>query len=269
KGFEIQFGFNLKKTTPTLDFLVSRIHPEDRPHVAAKIQKYMTDGTSINWFEEYRFKKADGSYAFIIDRAVFIRDTNGQVTRVIGAMTDISYRKEYEESLQKLNDRLKRHTKELEISNQELEQFAYVTSHDLQEPLRMISSFLMLLEKKYGNKLDEKALEYIYYAVDGAKRMKKIILDLLEFSKVGRFDEEKSQVAITDIIEEYIALRKKTIAEKEAQIHFEQLPVITSYRVPLTQVFHNLLDNAIKYSREEVPPKVHIRVKEHKKYWEF
>lgn len=269
KGFENQFGFNLKKTTPTLDFLVSRIHPEDRPHVAAKIEKYMTDGTSTHWFEEYRFKKADGSYAFIIDRAVFIRDKNGQVTRVIGAMTDISYRKEYEESLQKLNERLQRHSKELEISNQELEQFAYVTSHDLQEPLRMISSFLMLLEKKYGDKLDDKALEYIYFAVDGAKRMKKIILDLLEFSKVGRFDEEKSQVAITDVIEEYTALRKKIIAEKEAQIHFEKLPVITSYRIPLTQVFHNLLDNAIKYSREGFPPKIQINAREHKKYWEF
>lgn len=269
KGFENQFGFDLNAITPTLDFLVSRIHPESQERIGAKIGQYMGDGVSTNWFEEYRFQKADGTYALIIDRAIFIRDETGAVTRVIGAMTDISYRKEYEESLKKLNERLKRHTHELEISNEELEQFAYVTSHDLQEPLRMISSFLTLLEKKYGNQLDEKAHEYIFYAVDGAKRMKKIILDLLEFSKVGRFDEEKTPVDIHGIIEEYCILHKKIILEKEVTIDYQNLPKIEGYSTPLTQVFNNLLDNAIKYSKTDVAPKIEIQATEYPAYWEF
>lgn len=269
KGFETQFGYSLEQTTPTIDLLVSLIHPDDRSHIANKIQMFMTDGTSTNWFEEYRFKKADGDYAFIIDRAIFIRDDNGVVTRVVGAMTDISYRREYEEALKKLNDKLRRHTKELQISNQELEQFAYVTSHDLQEPLRMISSFLMLLEKKYGDKLDEKAHEYIFYAVDGAKRMRKIILDLLEFSKVGRFNEDTENIDLNEIVEEFCILRKKIIQEKKAQINYQGLPKIPTYKVPLTQVFHNLIDNAIKYSKENEPPIINIKAKEHAEHWEF
>jgi PAS domain S-box-containing protein len=269
KGYENQFGYNLDEFKPSLEVVLSLIHPEDRNHIAGKIQKFMSDGVSTNWFEEYRFKNAHGTYAYVIDRAIFVRDEEGQVTRVLGAMTDISYRKEYEESLKKLNDKLKRHTKELEVSNQELEQFAYVTSHDLQEPLRMISSFLTLLEKKYGDKLDEKALEYIYYAVDGAKRMKKIILDLLEFSKVGRFNEVKETVDLKELVEEYCILRKKLIQEKDVSIQFEDLSEINTYRVPLTQIFHNLLDNAIKYSKEDTPPEIKITAKEHHDHWEF
>ncbi len=269
KGYENQFGYKLDEFKPSLEVLISLIHPEDRNLVAKKIQKFMSDGVSTNWFEEYRFKKADGTYAFVIDRAIFIRNQEGNVTRVLGAMTDISYRKEYEESLKHLNSKLKRHTKELQISNQELEQFAYVTSHDLQEPLRMISSFMLLLEKKYGDKLDEKALEYIYYAVDGAKRMKKIILDLLEFSKVGRFNEIQEIVDTKELIDEYCLLRKKLISEKKVTIQYENLPEIKAYRAPLTQIFNNLLDNSIKYSKNDTPPLIQITATENQNNWEF
>jgi PAS domain S-box-containing protein len=269
KGYENQFGYQLDEITPTVDFVISSIHPDDREHIAGKIQKFMTDGASTNWFEEYRFKRADGSYAYVVDRAIFIRDEESNVTRVVGAMTDISYRREYEESLKQLNEKLKRHSKELEISNQELEQFAYVTSHDLQEPLRMISSFLMLLEKKYGDKLDEKAHEYIYYAVDGAKRMKKIILDLLEFSKVGRFEDERETIDVNKMLEEYCILRKKLIQENNVSIVFNKLPNIATYRAPLTQIFHNLLDNAIKYRKEDTPPEIQITATENHDHWEF
>ncbi len=144
------------------------------------------------WNDEYRFLKSDGEYAFIINRATFIRNEKGKPVRIIGAITDLTERKKYEESLKILNQNLENQAKELAVSNSELEQFAYVASHDLQEPLRMVSSFLTQLERKYKNVLDEKAQQYIHFAVDGAIRMRKIILDLLEFSRVGKNREKPS-----------------------------------------------------------------------------
>ena len=104
--------------------------------------------------------------------------------------------------LGELNIDLQNQTKELAISNSELEQFAYVASHDLQEPLRMVTSFLTQLEKKYGNIIDEKGKQYIGFAVDGAKRMRQIILDLLEFSRVGRTEELTEDIDLNELVNE-------------------------------------------------------------------
>jgi PAS domain S-box-containing protein len=269
KGFKTLFGYDPEAKPPTFDFLLSLIHPKDREGIIKRVNQFMTDGISNHWFEEYRFLKADGTYAFVIDRAIFIRNNEGNVERVVGAMTDISYRKEYEESLKKLNLRLKKHTRELEISNAELEQFAYVASHDLQEPLRMVSSFLTQLERKYGDVLDEKARQYIHFAVDGAKRMRQIILDLLQFSRVSNIEEEKEKVDLNEVIGDFLLLRQKVIQEKNAIVVSENLPIISTYKTPISQVFHNLLDNALKYHKEGVPPKIKIAVKDKKDHWQF
>src|SRR5690606_16030785 len=98
---------------------------------------------------------------------------------------------------------LKKHIKELEISNEELEQFAFIASHDLQEPLRMISSFLNQLQRKYGDQLDDKAHQYIHFATDGAKRMKQIILDLLDYSKAGKLADHLELINLNELIEDY------------------------------------------------------------------
>lgn len=171
--------------------------------------------------------------------------------------------------LENANKSLEKRAQELLVSNKELEQFAYVASHDLQEPLRMITGFLSQLEKKYSDKLDDKAKQYIHFAVDGAKRMRQIILDLLEFSKIGRLDEAKEQINITKIIEDYTVLRDKIIQEKSATIQFDNLPEITSYKVPIQQIFHNLIDNSLKYSREGIPPMIIIRAVDKENYWQF
>ncbi|GGD92705.1 PAS domain S-box protein [Planktosalinus lacus] len=269
KGFKTLFGYDPEVKPPTFDYLNSLIHPEDRERVLQKIGKFMTDGTSSNWFEEYRFQKADGNYAFVIDRAKFIRNSEGNVERVVGAMTDISYRKEYEESLKRLNSKLKKYTHQLETSNAELEQFAYVASHDLQEPLRMVSSFLSQLEKKYGSHLDEKARQYIHFAVDGAQRMRHIILDLLEFSRVTHFNEEKETFPVAEVIEDFCALRYKLIDELQAEITYKNMPEITAYKAPIVQVFNNLLDNALKYHRTDSTPKITVAAKNNKDHWKF
>jgi PAS domain S-box-containing protein len=152
------------------------------------------------------------------------------------------------------------YTKELEVSNQELEQFAYVASHDLQEPLRMISSFLTLLDKKYANQLDDKARSYIDFAVDGASRMRQIILDLLEFSRIGKKSEEIQRVNGNQLLTDAIRVLETVISENQAEIIVSSpLPAIFMNRTNLLQIFQNLISNAIKYRRKDVTPVITIK----------
>lgn len=269
KGFQTQFGYDPESEPPDFVRWESRIHPDHKEHVLLTFDAQFRNPLAKNWFQEYRFLKSDGTYATVIDRAVLVRNSEGRVVRVVGAMSDISYRKTYEESLMKLNRKLERHAKDLELSNAELEQFAYVASHDLQEPLRMITGFLSQLEKKYGHKLDAKAKQYIHFAVDGATRMRTIILDLLEFSRVGRIGNEMATFPLKEIVDDYLLLRAKLIEDKNAIIYCSALPTLTTYRTPVTQVMNNLLDNAIKYSKPGVKPEIHIHSKRVNGFWQI
>jgi light-regulated signal transduction histidine kinase (bacteriophytochrome) len=188
---------------------------------------------------------------------------------VVGAIQDITDQKMYESSLKSLNEMLEARARELANSNAELEQFAYVASHDLQEPLRMITSFLTQLELKYGEQLDERARKYIHFAVDGARRMRQIILDLLEFSRVGRIEEEPEIIDLNQLVAEVCTLQSKRLREKNAEVNFSDLPEIQGYRTPLIQVFQNLISNAVKYSKESIAPVVNITSRESAAYWEF
>ena len=168
-------------------------------------------------------------------------------------------------STQKLED----YSKQLLYSNKELEQFAYVTSHDLQEPLRMVTSFLSLLEKKYGHVLDEKGKQYIHYAADGAHRMRQIILDLLEYSRIGNIEEEVSLVDMKAVLDDVLILNRKLIKEKKAVITAEELPQIYAEKSPMHQMFQNLIQNAITYQRENSAPEINIRAEETVTHWIF
>lgn len=168
-----------------------------------------------------------------------------------------------------LNEELLKRAKELEISNADLERFAYVASHDLQEPLRMIASFLALLDKKYHDKLDDKARQYIHFAVDGAKRMRQIILDLLEFSRLGGNDGDREHIDLNELVDEFKLLRRRLINETSAVIHCDKLPVILAHRPPVTLVFHNLLDNALNYSKKGVKPEIWVSYLDRGDNWEF
>lgn len=267
KGFLTLFGYDPEIVKPSLEFLISLIHPQDKNRIVSAIEKSMANPEFRNWHEEYRFKKADETYAYVVDRAIFSRSPGGQPIRIIGAMSDITERKEFEVSLKKLNANLKRQAKELAISNSELEQFAYVASHDLQEPLRMVSSFLSQLDRKYKDQLDEKAKEYIHYAVDGAVRMRHIILDLLEYSRVGKHDKILEEINLQEVVNEVAKLQSQLIEEKKAKIEFKGTCMITGFKSPILQVFQNLIGNALKYSREGVPPLISINCKAEKDQW--
>lgn len=182
---------------------------------------------------------------------------------------DITERKVSDSRLKQLNESLQLQTKELATSNAELEQFAYVASHDLQEPLRMVTSFLTQIERKYGEVLDAKGKQYINFAVDGAKRMRQIILDLLEFSKVGTLEDNIEDIELDKLVTEITALYRKQIEEKKAKILFGDLPAIHTYKTPLRQVLTNLISNALKYQKQGVAPRIEISCTEAETLWQI
>ncbi|NRQ35779.1 HAMP domain-containing protein [Nonomuraea sp. NN258] len=157
---------------------------------------------------------------------------------------------------------------ELRRSNGELEQFAYVASHDLQEPLRKVASFTQMLEQRYGDQLDERARQYIHYAVDGAKRMQLLINDLLDFSRVGRVTGERAPVDAGQALELTLDNLSATIEDTGARVTSDDLPRIMGNTLQLTQLFQNLIENAIKF-RSDDPPRVHIGAKRDGTMWEF
>ena len=156
-------------------------------------------------------------------------------------------------------------TKQIECKlrnvNKELEQFAYIASHDLQEPLRMISSFLALLEKKYENQLDEKAKQYIFYAVDGAKRMRKIIIDLLEFSRIGNGENQEENFNPIEIFDEIKILYSQKIKERNASLSCENIQPINTNKTLFRQLFSNLISNSLKYSKNDTDTIIKITQK--------
>lgn len=182
---------------------------------------------------------------------------------------NIDDRKEWERELKKLNEQLEQRAEELAKTNEELEQFAYVASHDLQEPLRMVSSFLKRLEEKYQDQLDDKAQQYIDFAVDGSQRMRRIILDLLNYSRMNQQELESEEVDLNILLEDIVKLDQSAIKESNASISWDDLPTIDAARTPIRQVFENLINNGIKYRNPEEEPEITIKAKDKNDYWQF
>ena len=267
KAIEKSFRQEVSKLLTASDFWKDNIHPDDRKKTQNSVDDAIADPLCNRWEQEYRIINYQEEIIYAIDRGVIIRDEDGKAIRMVGAMTDISEQKQMDIKLRDVNQVLQQHTLELERSNEELEQFAFIASHDLQEPLRMVSSFMDLLKRKYGDQFDEKGHQYIHFATDGAKKMKQIILDLLDYSRAGKVTQEPIAFDLNKTLEEYKILRRKIIEEKKVIILNDPLPLVTNYKVPLTQAIHSILDNAIKYSKEDVQPKIEICVKENDKEW--
>jgi light-regulated signal transduction histidine kinase (bacteriophytochrome) len=185
---------------------------------------------------------------------------NDDVVSLRGAAQDITERKQREQRLEELIDRL-------EESNERLEQFAYAASHDLQEPLRMVSSYLQLLEDRYRDDLDEEAEEYIDFAVDGADRMRAMVDSLLDYSRVthGNPLERTDADAVVDRVLADLHLR---IEETDATVTRDDLPTVTADPDQLAQVLRNLISNALEYSGDD-PPEIHIGADRGDEVWEF
>lgn len=188
-------------------------------------------------------------------------DEREEILGLGGIWTDITEQKQLQETLRSKNT-------DLERSNQELEQFAYVASHDLQEPLRMVSSYMQLLEARYKDKLDDDAKEFIAFAVDGAARMQRLIQDLLAFSRVGTRGRAPEVVSAEAALDEALQNLGMRIQENRAKVEHDDLPSVFVDRNQLTQVFQNLVGNAIKF-RAEREPVVTVRAHPHGDFYEF
>ena len=198
-----------------------------------------------------------GDRAWLLVNAEPILTDSGEVSEIVCSFSDITQRKAVEDKLTSLYQSLESRAFDLACSNADLERFVYVATHDLQEPLRLITSFLQLLKKKYDSQLDEQASEYINYAVDGSRRIKKLILDLLEYSK---FSIDRDGFKVLDagkVIEDVKDSLCSLLKQHHAIIDVKPLPVIYADPSLLHQLFKNLLTNSIKY-RGESTPKISI-----------
>jgi PAS domain S-box-containing protein len=271
-GFYKLFGYELPNFIfgeDILELIKSRMKPNKADKLINSLTKTINNPNKTKWRKEYWYKKENGEYTYIVNNGIIIRDHEGKAIRIVGAIQDITYRKEQEKNLLLLNKKLEMQTKSLLKSNQELEHFAYVASHDLQEPLRMVTSFLTQLEKKYNDQLDEKGRQYINYAVEGAKRMRTIILDILEYSKLNQIEETYERVDLNMVLSDVCKNNIKKIKESQAIIKYNHLPTIQSSKFPLNQIFHNLIGNALKYQKPNNIPIIDIIITENKSNWQF
>jgi PAS domain S-box-containing protein len=195
--------------------------------------------------------------------------------QVIAVVRDVTDRRHAEEELKRTaaelaesNERLQRLTAELSRSNDELGQFTYVASHDLQEPLRMVSSYTQLLARRYKGKLDQDADEFIAYAVDGANRMQRLIEDLLSYARVGSHGRDVQPVDLDVVAQRVLDDLQPALKESGGAVHVGKLPVVLGDASSLTQLFQNLIGNALKYRGEEAP-EIHVEATPRNSHWEL
>jgi light-regulated signal transduction histidine kinase (bacteriophytochrome) len=196
------------------------------------------------------------------DYIIPARNTKNEVTAVLLISFDITDFKEIENKLQ-------RQAFELQRSNEDLEQFAYAASHDLQEPLRMVSSYVHLIERKIGETLSDDVKEFMFFAIDGVKRMQELINDILEYSRVERKGKPFDEIKLNNVIKAVKFNLQKVIADNDAELIYpEELPVIKADYSQITSLFQNLVDNAIKF-RNNNKPIIEIGFTEQKNKYTF
>jgi PAS domain S-box-containing protein len=236
------------------DSWTAAVHPEDLQRVNEELRLAIEDGKEYD--SEFRICWKDGSIRYVKGNALVLTDPFGIPQHMVGTNTDITVRKEAELEILQLN--------------QSLDQFANITAHDLQEPIRMVSGFLGLLEKKYGDTLDEQGKSYVFRAKDGADRMSILIKDLLEFSRSGNKAAKKEPVdfaVVMDLVKKDLSI---VMADTGATIHIpESLPVVTGTQSALYRLILNLISNGIKFRKKDTTPEVKLCFKESPGFWEF
>jgi PAS domain S-box-containing protein len=226
--------------------------PEALPKVLEKWKSSIATGQPFDMV--FPLRGSDGVFRPFLTRITPVMDDRGRVVRWFGTNTEITEQLEMQQKLQR--------------SNLELQQFAYLASHDLQEPLRMVISYLSLLDKKYKDELDIQAREYIDHAVDGGVRMRRLIDDLLAYSRVETKVKEFALVDMKEVVEGTIKVLKTSIDESKADIYIEPMPTVMADGLQMQQVMQNLIANAVKFHGQE-RPRVHISAIDGRKEWTF
>jgi len=246
------------------------VHPED---FQTCMDVYMTAFVVRKEFRmEYRLRRADGQYRWVLDQGRPRYTPRGIFAGYIGSCVDITDFREAHEALRRfstdLEKRVNERTAELTRSNAELAQFASAVSHDLQEPLRMISSYVRLLEQRYKSRLDDDADEFIHFAVDGAERMQGLIKDLLAFATLGTDDLPPALVDGGQALDDALHNLQHLVEESGARVVCGTLPSLWGERQQLTRLFQNLIQNALKFRGSEAP-KVQVHAERRSGEWLF
>jgi PAS domain S-box-containing protein len=255
------FGLRPQEFGATYEAFLEAVHPEDRAAVDAAYSSSLREGKSSYEIQHRIVRLGTGEIRWVHEKCQHVPDATGKIIRSVGMILDITERVRADASLAQKAEELAR-------SNKDLEQFAYIASHDLQEPLRMISSYVQLLAERYQGQLDDRADRYIAYAVDGANRMKLLINDLLAYSRVGT---RGRPLVLTDsqaVLQEVLADLQVAIEEQQATVTHDALPPVLADEVQLGQLFQNLIGNALKF-RGEAPPHIHVGVQRENGGWRF
>ena len=211
-----------------------------------------------------------GALTIVIISVAMHRARQRAIDRQIELEREMGDRIQAEQALQKAHDelelRVQERTAELARSNAELQQFAYVASHDLQEPLRMVSNFTQLLAERYDSKLDSDGREFIAYAVEGATRMQTLVQDLLALSRVGTRGKDLEVVRLDEVVDRAVANLEFAIQDNGASVSHDALPEVLADSMQMMQLFQNLIGNGIKFKGAE-PPRVHISAARSEKEW--
>ncbi|MFZ4539934.1 HDOD domain-containing protein, partial [Propionivibrio sp.] len=247
-------GYRLEEIKPQVDSWNLLTHPDDQAAVKAALQAHLK-GETPAYECEHRLRHKDGHWVWILDRGLVVeRDQAGAPLRVVGTHMDISERKVIETELLR--------------SNSELEQFSYSISHDMRQPLRMISSYLKLLEMSLADQLDSEKREYFNFAIDGAKRLDQMLLGLLDYSRIGRKGEPPAWIESRSLLDEALLYLRPAIAEAQAEVHIEGLwPRLLVSPDEMLRLLQNLIGNALKFRVAGRQPQITVSSEVAGAYW--
>ena len=229
-------------------------HPDYFEHVVARYRACVAAGKV--WEDTFPLRSQQGEWRWFLSRAMPIHDESGKIIRWFGTNTDVTEQLETE--------------KELRRANQDLEQFAFSASHDLQEPLRNVAIYSQLLKKHCGPKLDAQAEQFLGFILEGAHRMGHLISDLLAYTQAAIFDDEPvTPVQCEPVLGQVLTTLSRAISESNATITYDTLPQVAVKDVHLQQLLQNLVGNAIKYRKDSEPPRVHLAAVRSNDFWQF
>ena len=249
--------YNEDDIPPTLDGWKQLVHPDDLPEAQAMLKEYFA-GESPHYRATLRMKHKQGDWRKILSRGkIFETDAAGKAVRMVGTHFDITER-------EALIDQLSH-------SNEELERFAYICSHDLQEPMRMISSFTQKLQQRLEPYLhdDQKCRDYMRFVEEGALRAQALISDVLTYSSIDRDTKHFDIVDLNSLVDDVRQTLALTLQEQKATITNDTLPVIMGNKVQLYQLLLNLISNGLKYHADDIRPKVHVGLTNADHHWKF
>ncbi len=265
EGYQNLFGYAPEETDPGIDSWIKFIHPEDVDRVTRNIHKVIDEGGEA-WWDEYRFLRSDGEYADIFDRGHVTRDADGKPLRMIGAMQDITERREAEEKIRQLNasleQRVRERTGQLEAAVKELDAFSYSVSHDLRAPLRAVDGFSRMVAEEYAERLDDDGRRMLGVIRSETQRMGRLIDDLLAFSRLGRQPIEPAPIDMRAMAQEVFDEMTAAEPARRLRLDLQAIPPACGAEAMIRQVWVNLIGNAVKFTKEREVGAIEIGVRE-------